>query len=338
MISGASQADAALIVVDGSEGGFESGMSVPNPMNPMGGGQTREHVQLAESLGINQLGIVVTKLDTCNDSKSRFEYIKSEMSDFVGNCGFKDEDVQWTIAVGVSGDNLVKPPTNSSLSWFKGDTVLDTIDKFSPAERVVDAPLRMAVSEAHAKGAKNSVLTGKIHQGAMRPGSKVAVFPPGENGSIKSISIAGKSVSCARAGDNVDVTVSVSDPSSVSAGSVLCFSAHPLSLAKKFTAHIMVLDVVIPLLHGQNVTLHAHAASCTGTISRLIALVNPKSGEITRERPRCLMKGQAAMVEIIPALPMPVEMFSSCQALGRVALRDAGRTLAVGTITKVESS
>eukprot|EP00890_Picochlorum_soloecismus_P003749 jgi/Picsp_1/4375/NSC_01881-R1_translation elongation factor 2ef1a eif-2-gamma len=98
----------------------------------------------------------------------------------------------------------------------------------------------------------------------------------------------------------------------------------------------MVLDIVIPLLHGQNVTLHSHAARSTGTISKLVSIVDPKSGQVMKDKPRCLLKGQGAVIEITPNTPMPVETFDSCGALGRIALRDGGRTLAVGTILKVE--
>lgn len=337
MISGASQADAALLVVDGSEGAFESGMSVANPMNPSGGGQTREHVQLAASLGIEQIAIVVTKLDTARDPESRFAQIKVEMSEFVRICGFDDCKVMWTIAVGLTGDNLTKPPTDPKLTWFKGQTVLDTIDSFTSSERVVNAPLRMAISEAHSKGAKNVVLSGKVHQGATKSGQKVVIVPPGEGGTVKNITIGGKPTSIARAGDPAEITVSVTDPSIVKSGSVLCILQYPLKLAISFRAQITVLDVVVPLLHGQSVTLHAHAATCTGTISKLLSLVDAETGQITKERPRCLFKGQYAVVEVRPALPMPVEPFSDCKALGRVAMRDGGRTLAVGTVIKVEN-
>lgn len=336
MISGASQADAALIVVDGSEGGFESGMSVANPTNPLGGGQTREHVQLAKSLGINQIAIIVTKLDTHNNSASRFESIQREMRDFLINCGFAEDDVQWTIAVGLTGENLVRPPSDPRLSWFKGLTVIETIDMFEPVPRLVNAPLRMSITESTVKGAKNAVISGRIHQGAMKVGTKISIIPPGEVGTIKGINIGKKGTTFARAGDTIDATVAVSDPSTIRTGAVLCQSNHPIHLASKFRARIMVLDIIIPLLHGQNVTLHSHAARNTGTISKLVSIVNPKSGQVMKEKPRCLLKGQGAIIEITPNSPMPVENFDSCGALGRIALRDGGRTLAVGTIVKVE--
>lgn len=339
MISGAAQADAALVIVDGSEGGYESGMR----------GQTLEHVQLAINLGIEHIAVVVTKLDTLGDaarSETRFGRIREEMEEFMTRCGFKDVTrLQWTIAVGPTGDNLVKPPTLDSLLWFQGRTLLDTIDSFQPPKRDVDAPLRLSVSEASTKGSKNVVLSGKVHQGAMQVGTKVLLVPPGEAGVVKSLSIdAGRGtpkdckLSFARAGDTVEVIVTVSDPSVVHVGSVMCSLAAPIEVAEYFVAQILVLDIKIPLLHGQNLTLHAHAARTTGVLTKILSIVDEHTGEVTKERPRCLLKGQAAVVEITPATPIPLEVFDGCKALARVALRDGGKTVAVGKILKISNT
>lgn len=336
MISGAAQADAALVVVDGSEGGFESGMR----------GQTLEHVQLAINLGIEQIAIVVTKLDTLGDasrSEDRFDHIREEMQRFMARCGFKDvHDLRWTIAVGLTGDNLVAPPSLESLQWFRGQTLLDTIDSFQQPTRDVESPLRLSVSEASAKGSKNVVLSGKVHQGAMHAGTKVILVPPGEVGVVKSLSIdAGRGtpkdskLMFARAGDTVEATVTVSDPSIVHAGSVMCSQTAPVETAECFVAQIIVLDVTIPLLHGQNLTLHAHSARATGVLTKIVSIVDEHTGEVTKERPRCLLKGQSAVVEITPSPSMPLETFDGCKALARVALRDGGKTVAVGKVLKI---
>lgn len=338
MITGAAQADAALVVVDGSEGGFESGMR----------GQTLEHVQLAINLGIEHIAVVVTKLDTLGDadrSEARFAHIREEMKEFMVRCGFRDvARLQWTIAVGLTGDNLVAPPTLGSLVWFRGRTLLETIDSFQPPIRDVEAPLRLSVSEASAKGSKNVVISGKVHQGAMQAGTKVVLVPSGEAGVVKSLSIdAGRGApkDCrlpfARAGDTVEATVTVSDPSVVHVGSVMCSQAAPIEVSARFVAQILVLDITIPLLHGQNLTLHAHAARTTGVLTKILSIVDEHTGVVTKERPRCLLKGQSAVVEITPTTPIPLETFDGCKALARVAVRDGGKTVAVGKILKTLS-
>lgn len=336
MISGASQADAAFVVIDGSEGGFESGMSSANIANPLGGGQTREHIQLAQSLGIEQIVVVITKLDTCSDPKSRFSHIKESMEDFMQKSGYDTVNkIQWTLAVGLTGDNITALPTSESLQWYKGPTLIEAIDSLESPQRKVDGPLRLSVSEASGKGSKNVVVSGKVHQGAFKVGTKVKFIPPGEEGTIKSISAKSIATHVARAGDSVEATVTVSDPSLIHAGSVMCSKLYPIKLASSFTARITVLDIVIPLLHGQNVTLHAHATRGTGVITKILSLVDEHTDEVKKERPRCLLKGQAAIVEIKPSQPMPLEAFGHCKSLARVALRDGGRTLAVGKVLHI---
>lgn len=338
MISGASQADAALVVIDGSEGGFESGMSSANIANPLGGGQTREHIQLAQSLGIEQIVVVITKLDTCSDSETRFAHIKDSMEDFIHLSGYDaTSTIQWTLAVGLTGDNMTALPTNESLQWYNGPTLIEAIDSLQSPTRNVHAPLRLSVTEASGKGSKNVIVTGKVHQGAFKIGTKVVFVPPGEEGTVKSISATSSSTAVARAGDTVEATVAVSDPSLIHAGSVMCSRLHPIRLAISFKARITVLDIVIPLLHGQNVTLHAHATRGTGVITKILSLIDEHTDEVKKERPRCLLKGQAAIVEIKPSLPMPLEVFGDCRSLARVALRDGGRTLAVGKVLHIHA-
>ena len=122
------------------------------------------------------------------------------------------------------------------------------------------------------------------------------------------------------------------------AGYVMCHPEYPIPLAVSFEAEIVVLDVQIPILKGQQVTLHAHAARDSGHVSRLIATLDGTTGEVVRERPRCLVKGQSAKLEVVPTRPLPLEVYADYRALGRVALRDGGRTLAVGIVTAVQTT
>lgn len=339
MIAGAAQADAALLVVDGSPGGFESGFAAAALGSPEGGGQTREHAQLARSLGVEQAAVIITKLDTCGFSKERFDHIKSELEPFLKSCGFKSESLQWLPAVGPTGENLAATPKDPNLkSWYMGPTLSAAIDAFQPAHRLFERPLRMPVGESTAKGNKGVVVVGgKIEGGAVRPGNKVLIMPSKEIATVKSIEVDGKSVAVGRSGDSCDIMLTGIEHGAVHAGDVLCHPDFPIPLAVSFEAEVVVLDVQIPILKGQQVTLHAHAARDSGHVSRLIALLDSKSGEVVKERPRCLVKGQSAKLEVVPTRPLPLEAYSDYRALGRVALRDGGRTLAVGIVTAVHT-
>lgn len=83
------------------------------------------------------------------------------------------------------------------------------------------------------------------------------------------------------------------------------------------------------------VTVHAHCAREEGSIAALVALLDPSTGEVSRAKPRCLVAGQSARVRVRVARPLSLERYADCRPLGRVALRDAGHTLAVGIVTEL---
>lgn len=338
MITGAAQADAALLVVDGSPGGFEAGFETA-VVGGAGGGQTREHAQLARSLGVEQLAVVITKLDTCDCSEERFNAIKATLEPFLKTCGFRPSAIQWLPAVGPTGDNLAAPPKDPALAaWWRGPTLAQAIDAFRPAHRLLEKPLRMPVADVQRSGKANVLVGGKLEGGGLVVGSRVLVMPSGQAATVKSIEVDGKPAPLARAGDSADVVLAGVDTTAVGAGSVLCHPDFPVPLAAKFEARVVVLDVPVPLLHGAAVTLHAHTARESGNVTALAALLDAKTGEEVRKRPRCLLKGQSAVVEVTPARPLCVEDYADCRPLGRIALRDGGRTVAVGIVTEVKAA
>lgn len=333
MIGGAAQADAALLLVDGSPGGFEAGFQ---GAGPGGGGQTKEHAQLARSLGVEQIAVVISKLDTVDFSQERYEEVKAQLLPFLKSCGFKEASLQWLPAVGPLGENLAQPPKDARLAaWWKGPTVVQAVDGFQPRERNTGRPLRIPVSDVFRAKQGATTAGGKIEGGALKVGSQVVVVPSNETATVKGIEVDGKPAQFARAGDSVDVVLSGMDPANLAQGTVLCHPSFPVPLVTKFEARVVVLDVAIPILKGQAVVVHAHTARQSGHISGLLSVLDPKSGEVAKARPRCLIKGQTAMVEVTLDRSMCLEEFKDYKALGRVALRDGGKTVAVGIVTQV---
>ncbi|DBA92996.1 TPA: hypothetical protein ACH3X2_003338 [Trebouxia sp. C0005] len=331
MIAGAAQADAALLLVDGSPGGFESGFEG----SAGGGGQTREHAQLARSLGVEQLAVVISKLDTCDFSQQRFQDIEATLLPFLKGCGFRPGSIQWLPAVGPTGQNLVKPPTEPELSWFKGPSVVAAINAFKPSERATSKPFRMPITDVF-KGQRGGIsVGGKLEGGAVKVGTPVRVMPSNEIGTVRSIEVDGATATLARAGDTADLTLAGVEPAVLNGGAVLCHPEWPVPLASRIIARLLVLDVSRPILRGQQVTLHAHASQETGHMSHLVSLLDCKTFEVSKNKPRCLLKGQSAMVEVTLSRTMCIETYKDYRALGRVAFRDSGRTIAVGTVIQV---
>ena len=143
MITGAAQADAALLVIDGSPGGFEAGFgSKPAAASaaPAHAGQTREHVHIARSCGVKQLAVVVTKLDTCGYSEERFDEIKAQLGPFLKTSGFPKP--LWLPVSAPQGENVAAPPQDPRLaSWWNASACLvDVIDKFEPVAGLTGVP------------------------------------------------------------------------------------------------------------------------------------------------------------------------------------------------------
>lgn len=124
MITGANQADCAILVVDATRGEFETGFEQ--------GGQTREHALLVRSLGVSQICVAVNKLDNENWSKDRFDEIVAKLKAFLKQAGFKDSDVEYIPCSGLTGENLVKPASEEELlRWYSGPTLLSVVGEFA---------------------------------------------------------------------------------------------------------------------------------------------------------------------------------------------------------------
>ncbi len=126
MITGASQADAAILVCAAKEG-VQS--------------QTKEHVFLARTLGITQLIIAVNKVDEVNYDKARYEAVKAELSTLLKMVGYKPDEMNFIPTSAFKGDNLSKPSENTK--WYTGPTLLAALDLLKEPEKPTTLPLRI---------------------------------------------------------------------------------------------------------------------------------------------------------------------------------------------------
>lgn len=176
MISGAYQADVAILVVNATTGEFEAGFDA--------GGQTREHALLVRSLGVSQLAVAVNKLDTVKWSEERFQEVRAKLKAFLKTVGFRDADVAYVPCSGFTGDNLVK--ASAHLPWHQGPTLVQAIDAFKPPQRLVEKPFRLSVSDVYkAQSANGFVVAGRIESGFVQKDDKALISPANELVSVK---------------------------------------------------------------------------------------------------------------------------------------------------------
>lgn len=329
MITGASQADVAVLVVNATTGEFEAGFDL--------GGQTREHSLLVRSLGISQLAVAVNKLDTVQWSQKRFNEIVSKLSLFLKQAGFKDTDVFYVPVSGLMGENLAKKASDPALvSWYKGPSLIDVIDKFKPPQRPVDYPLRFCVTDVVRGQGTGINVSGKIETGGVKIGSKVIVLPASENSLVKSIERHdGMRVEFALAGDHVTLTCHGIDIMKIQSGSVLSDIQNQIPVVTEFKARVIIFNIGVPVTRGFPVELHYKAASEPAILKRLLSVLHKSTGEVVTKKPKVILKGQNVMVQIMTHRTICIEEYHKVKEMGRFTLRYAGSTIAAGVVTEI---
>ncbi|XP_020571589.1 HBS1-like protein isoform X1 [Phalaenopsis equestris] len=330
VISGASQADVAILVVDASTGSFEAGMGVYDV------GQTKEHAQLIRSFGVEQIIVAVNKMDAVGYSQERFDYIKFQLASFLRSCGFKETLITWIPLSAMDNQNLVSLASNGQMSWYQGLCLLDAIDSLHPPERDVLKPILLPVCDVVSSHSLGQVAAfGKLAAGAIRQGSKVLVMPPGDLATVRSIERDSQACVSARAGDHVAVSLQGIDIANILPGAVLCHPDFPITVASILELRILVLDVKMPILIGSHVEFHVHHAKEAAQVTKIASLMDQKKGKTSQRAPRLLTARQSATIEVSLDRPVCVEEFSSCRMLGRACLRASGITIAVGIVTRI---
>ncbi|XP_035664390.1 HBS1-like protein isoform X2 [Branchiostoma floridae] len=328
MITGAAQADVAILVVDASTGEFEAGFEA--------GGQTREHAMLVRSLGVTQLAVAINKLDTVGWSENRYQAIVKKLGHFLKQAGFKDSDVVYIPVSGLQGENLIKPASEPQLTaWYKGPCLLQQIDSFKSPSRPVDKPFRFCVSDVFKGMGSGFSVAGRLVAGSIQNSTRVMVMPVGETATVKGIAIHDFPMNWACAGDHATLTITGTDIMKVSVGSVLCDLANPILAASRIRARVIIFNIEVPITKGFPVVFHYQTLSEPANIRKLISLLHKSTGEVTRNKPRCLSKGNNAVVEVELNRPVCLELYKDNKDLGRFMLRYGSATIAAGVVTEI---
>ncbi|XP_028252888.1 HBS1-like protein isoform X1 [Parambassis ranga] len=329
MITGAAQADVAVLVVDASRGEFEAGFEA--------GGQTREHALLVRSLGVTQLAVAVNKMDQVNWQQERFQEIISKLGHFLKQAGFKESDVFYIPTSGLSGENLATRSSVSELtSWYSGPSLLEQIDAFKAPQRSVDKPFRLCVSDVFKDQGSGFCVTGKIEAGYIQTGDRILAMPPNETCTVKGITLHDEALDWAAAGDHVSLTVTGMDIIKINVGCVFCDPKEPIRVCTRFRARVLLFNIEVPITQGFPVLLHYQTVSEPATIRKLISVLHKSSGEVLKKKPKCLSKGMNAVVEIQTQRPVSLELYKDYKELGRFMLRYVGSTIAAGVVTEIK--
>ncbi|KAL9245149.1 hypothetical protein vseg_018831 [Gypsophila vaccaria] len=328
MISGASQADIGVLVISARKGEFETGFEK--------GGQTREHVMLAKTLGVTKLLVVVNKMDdpTVNWSKERYDEIESKMIPFLKSSNYNvKKDVLFLPISGLLGTNIKERVDKSVCPWFNGPSLFEAMDGLEGPPRDPQGPLRIPIIDKFKD--MGTVVMGKIESGTIREGDTVTIMPNKANVKVIAIYIDEYKVKYAEPGENLRVRLSGIEEEDILPGFVLSSISRPIAAVNEFDAQLHIHELVENAIFtaGYKAILHIHAIVEECEIVELLQQIDIKTKKPMKKKPLFVKSGAVVICRIQVNNLICVEKFADFTQLGRFTLRTEGKTVAVGKVT-----
>lgn len=319
MITGTSQADAAVVVISAVEG-------------PQA--QTKEHIQLAKTLGVEQIIILINKMDAVNYDEKKYEAARKGVEKLLSAMRYKLDAVPFIAASAFKGDNVVNKSSN--LAWYKGPTLVTALNALSEPPKAMEKALRWPVQDVYTITGIGTVPVGRVETGVMKPETKIIFMPANKVGEVKSIEMHHETLPQAVPGDNVGVNVRGIAKNDIRRGDVAGPMDNPPIVAKSFIAQILVINHPSVITIGYSPVFHCHTAQVACRFDALLKKIDPATNEVKEENPQFLKTGDIGVVKIVPTRPMVIETHQDFPQLGRFAIRDMGTTVAAGIVQEVE--
>merc|ERR1739845_183013 len=282
MITGTSQADVAVLVIDSSQGGFEAGISKD--------GQTREHALLAFTLGVKQMIVACNKMDdkTVRYDEKRYLEIKSEVSSYLKKVGYKPMKIPFVPISGWEGDNMIDKSPN--MPWYKGPYLLEALDSVNPPTRPTEKPLRLPLQDVYKIGGIGTVPVGRVETGVIKPGMVVTFAPANVTTEVKSVEMHHESLPEALPGDNVGFNVKNVSVKEIRRGNVASDSKNdPAKECKNFNAQVIVLNHPGEIKNGYAPVMDCHTAHIACKFEEILKKCDRRSGKELEAFPKCII-------------------------------------------------
>ena len=321
MITGASQADTAVLLCAANDG-----------VNA----QTKEHAFLAKVLGVKGLIVHVNKMDISGVDWTEEKYNSAckEVSQLLRMAGFKPDDVPMIPASSLNGDNVYNK--SDKCPWYKGPPLFEAITAPPMQSKPSDKPLRLPIQDVYKISGIGTVPVGKIETGVLNVGKNVIFNPSMKGGEVKSIEMHHTMVDKAEPGDNVGFNVRGLAADDIRRGDVAGYSDSEPTFVRHdehFVGQIQLMDIPKAVSVGYTPVFHAHTAQVAVKFMELLEKTN-KSGK--EANPSFLKTGDACLIRFQPTKPLAIEQMDTFPELSRFAIRDMGKTVAAGVCIKIE--
>ncbi|GAB1519262.1 translation termination factor GTPase eRF3 [Rhizoctonia solani] len=332
MISGAAQADVAILVISARKGEFETGFEK--------GGQTREHIMLVKTAGVTKLVVVINKMDepTVEWSEERYKEIKDKITPFIKASGFNPKtDVTFVPVSAYTGANMKEAVSKSVCPWYSGPPLLGLLDTMPMVDRKINGPVMMPISEKYKD--MGTIVVGKLESGRIHKNDALLLMPNKTNVDVAAIyNEMEEEINFAYSGDNVRLRIRGIDDEDITPGFVLTSIGRPVHATTQFEAELVILEHKNIICAGYSAVMHVHTLSEEVSLVALLHYFDKKTNRKSKKPPQFAKKGQKIIALIETTAAVCVEPFKLYPQLGRFTLRDEGKTIAIGKVVKLRES
>jgi len=364
MITGASQADVAMIMVP-CDGNFTTAIAKGNHKAGEIQGQTRQHSRLINLLGVKQIVCGCNKMDcdTAGYKQARYDEVSNEMKSMLVKVGWKKDMVEKQVPFlpisGWMGDNLLKcqdATGKANMPWWTGcdvdcegtvvhvDTLHDFLDKVCKVPmRPMSAPMRMPISGIYKIKGVGDVLAGRVEQGIVKPGEEVVFLPTHTasnpcTGKVFTVEMHHQRHEMAKPGDNVGLNIKGLDKQNMPrSGDVMVYKKDTtLGQTREFDAQIQVLDIPNEIKSGYSPIGFVRCGRSACRISALKWKMGKETGGKKMEDPHSLKSNEMAQCSFQPQQPLVCDSFKNCEGLSRVAFMDGNGCVMLGKVISCE--
>ncbi len=319
MITGASQADCAVLVVAANDG-----------VNA----QTIEHLRLSKIFGVGQLMVAVNKMDISGVaySEARYKEVVEDVKKHAKQAGWNVDKVRFIPLASLPGENVTKK--SAKMPWWTGDTLLQAINGFDVPQKPTALPLRLPIQDVYNITGIGVVPVGRVETGIMKVGDKITVVPgregKGVSGEVKSIEMHHEQIPQAEPGDNVGFNVRGIGKMDIARGDVLGKSDNVPTVVTEFTAQVVIMNHPSVVTVGYTPVFHIHTAQVACQFVEILKKINPTTGAEITENKDILRNGDAAVVRLKPMQAVVIERNKDIPQMSRFAIRDSGTTVGAG--------